>query len=172
MQLTDIEQLTRKFSTAREELEDVLRGIAEQKADIDRAWEKRVAKLVKLAHARRAALQTAIADAPELFVTPRTYIFREIEVGLEKGSGRIVVPDETKSIELVKSKLTNLKKMLIHQKETLVKKALRKLKAAQLALIGCRLEGTEDQVVIRPIGDAGDQVEALLAAAAVEQEKN
>ncbi len=109
------------------------------------------------------ALRTAIKSSPDLFVKPRTVAVDGVKVGLRKQVGALAVSDEARAIELLRKRLPALADTLIATRETLDRKALRKLPAADLARIGVTIGDPTDEVVIAAAeSDVDKLVDALL----------
>lgn len=121
---------------------------------------------IESATAAWKALELGIQLHPELFVKPRTVAAHGITFGLEKGKGSITFAyDDEKTCDLIRRKLPDLAKTLIAKKEAPVKKAVQRLDAAQLKLIGATVGSAGDQVVIRPApSDVDKLVKALVKA--------
>ena len=118
------------------------------------------------------ALELGIQLHPELFVRPRTVAAHDITFGLEKGKGAInFAYSDEKTCDLIRKKLPALAKTLIAKKEAPVKKAVQRLDAAQLKLIGASICSAGDAVVIRPAtSDVDKLVKALVKAELAEGE--
>jgi hypothetical protein len=164
--LTDIEQLTRKYADAREELSDLLRAMNEKLEQVKRATLPRILELVNRTAEREANLRAALKGAPDLFTRPRTCIFHGVKVGYQKGKGVLDIPDVDRTVEKIKTLLENPANFL-RIVETPDKQALAQLPLADLRKLGCTLTETGDQVVIKPVdGEVDKIVNALLREAA------
>lgn len=121
---------------------------------------------IETATAAWKALELGIQLHPELFVKPRTVAAHGITFGLEKGKGAITFAySDEKTCDLIRKKLPDLAKTLIATKEAPVKKAVQRLDAAQLKLIGASIDSAGDAVVIRPApSDVDKLVKALVKA--------
>ena len=167
MTLTDLEQLTRKYADAREELGDLIRAMNDKIEQVKRANLPRIKELVARAAEREGHLRAAIEGAPDLFTRPRTVIFHGIKVGWQKGKGILEIPDPDRTVELIKKHFPGLADVYIRVKETPDKEGLMNLSAADLKKLGCTVTQTGDQVVIRAVnGEVDKIVNALLKEAA------
>ena len=155
--------LARRYARARDALEETGEEIRQlqRKAVRDRlrGLRSRVAETA----AAHDALKAAIKAMPSLFVKPRTVAVDGVKFGFRKQAGALDVGDEAKSIELLRRKLPGLADTVIVTRETLDKKALRKLPAADLARIGVTIGNPVDDVVIATAeSDIDKLVDALL----------
>lgn len=117
-------------------------------------------------------LERTIEANPHLFVKPRKVSLHGIQFGLEKGKGKVMIPNPERTIKLIKAKLPALADLLIAKKETPVKKAIEKLTATELKSIGCELGSTDDAVVIRPDDGAVDNLVKALIKASIDDEQD
>ncbi len=137
-------------------LEDALRQV---KNDYLRQLRKDVARAAE----KRDALHRAISAAPHLFEKPRTLVINGIKVGYRKGTGGISCEDEAKTIALIRKHFAEEQAdLLIKKTEKPIAKALADLDVATLKKIGCTVESTGDEVVIKPTNDVDKIVTALL----------
>ncbi|MDP3612591.1 MAG: hypothetical protein Q8R98_12115, partial [Rubrivivax sp.] len=89
-----------------------------------------------------------------------------IRVGFEKGKGAISFEDADQVVKLVKKKLPELLDQLVKTEEKPLKGGLKQLTVAQLKSVGCTVEETGDQVVVRAVdSDVDKLVKALLKGA-------
>lgn len=110
----------------------------------------------------KAALVKAVDSARALFAEPRTRVFAGITVGLRKGGGSVEWDDDAQVVALIRKHLSKAQaETLIHTEERPIVEALKELDVATLARIGCEVESTGDQVVVRA---AKSPVEKLVAA--------
>ena len=159
--MNDIVALARNYAKARDALEETGEEIRQlqRKAVRDRlrGLRSRVAETA----AAHDALFTAIKGRPDLFVKPRTVAVDGVKFGFRKQAGALDVGDEAKAIEMLRKKLPGLADTLIVTRESLEKKQLRKLPAADLARIGVTIGNPVDDVVIAV---AESDVDKLVAA--------
>lgn len=165
--------------TTMEDLTDRAKALADARADLGRMVQALNAGLEALkANAMpeiRAAIDTAgaawshleagIKANPGLFIRPRTVAAHGITFGVEKGKGKLEMPDDKRTVALIKKHLPDEAAVLIKTTEKPVKKALGNLPAATLRRIGCELQDAGDAVVIRPApSDVDKLVKALVTA--------
>jgi len=104
------------------------------------------------AKAAQDALNRAIATEPKLFTKPRTFTLHGIKVGFQKGKGKLTWDDAQNVVARIDAVIDpdhKTREQLIETTETPRKEALMLLDAATLKKLGCKIEGTEDQVVIK-----------------------
>jgi len=110
-----------------------------------------------------AELQALIEQAKEHFVRPRTIIFHGIKVGFKKQKGKIEIPDEEKTIKLIRKHFPDQSDLLITTKEMVSKDALANVSVADLKRIACNVVADGDAVVASPVdGEVDKIVNALL----------
>ena len=99
------------------------------------------------------------------FSKPRTRALAGCKVGWRKKPGQLLIPDEARTIELIRGKLPAGKQaVLLCTTTKIVKPALRKLGAAELASVGASIVAVDDEAVIAVPKDRLDAlVDALLA---------
>ncbi len=159
--LKDIETLTREYAN----------NYLSLAADIEtleaaiRAVKKKALPGIKRAAERAAVakekLKAAIEAAPQLFEKPRTRLFHCVKVGLQKGKGETQIPNEEKTIDLIRKHFPDQAEILIKTEETVVKKALANLAAADLKKIGVNVIEAGDQVVVKV---ADSEIEKMVDA--------
>lgn len=113
----------------------------------------------------RDTMHDAVSSAPELFARPRTRKVHGIEYGWRTGKPSIQIPDEAKTIGLIRKLLPEGQQvLLIRTKETVEKRAVLDLTAADLRRLAILQTPAEDTVVCRPIDDDTDRLVAALLA--------
>ena len=159
--MDEIVALARNYAKARDALEATGEEIRQlqRKAVRDRlrGLRTRVAETA----AAHDALKTAIAARPGLFVKPRTVAVEGVKFGYRKQTGAVDIGDEAQAIKRLRSKMPAKADALINVKESLDKKGLRKLAAADLARIGVSIGDPVDEVVI---ATAEIDIDKLVAA--------
>ena len=161
--MEEIVTLARAFAAAREATEALADDIrAMQRKALSgrlRALRSRIAEQA----AAEEALCTAIRSQPDLFVRPRTVAVDGIKFGLRKQLGSVVLGDEAQAIRRLRAHFPDWAGALILVRETLDRKALRRLPAAELAQIGVTIEKATDEVAISAApSDLDRYVAALL----------
>jgi hypothetical protein len=168
--MKEIENRALAFSESRTKLAEY---VAELQAGIEALKRDHLPRVRRALH-RAAQLQAELIDqvgeSKDLFVKPRTVILHGIRLGLEKGKGAIDFEDAEKVCELIEKKLPDLADTLIKTDKKPIKTALKNLSVKELKAIGCTVEETGDQVVVRAVDrDVDKLVTALLKGAAEEQ---
>ena len=127
---------------------------------------KRLAGVVAGSEAKLGGL---IEDAPHLFVKPRTLTLHGVKVGFTRSPGKVTWTDAEQVMRLIRQKFPAKVEELIRTNPEPNKDALRNLPLADLARIGCRIDGAGDVVVLtRTAGDVeklvGNLIKKLVAA--------
>lgn len=123
---------------------------------------------IDAATAAWAELEAGIQSNPGLFVRPRTVAAHGITFGIQKSKGVIKVPDEDKTVALIRKHMPERADVLIARKDVPVKKALEQLPAAELKRLGVQVTEGQDTVVIRPAPSDVDKLVKALVKAEVE----
>lgn len=111
----------------------------------------------------RAAIFSLVDTNRPLFEKPRTRIFSDIKVGLQKQKGDTVIQDEDKTLELIERHFPDRLDDLAPAKRKISKTALANLTAAELKKIGVEITADTDAVLIKPQdSDVEKAVAALL----------
>lgn len=121
---------------------------------------------------RHDALAAAVEQAPELFSRPRTRTTAGIRYGYLAGKPKIDIPDEAKTIALIRKHLPEGQQvLLIRTKESVHKPAILDLTLQDQRRLGIRQIPGEDSVVVKPVSDDTDRlVQALLDDAAHQED--
>ena len=169
--LPEIERRAKLYADARAALAAV---VADLNAGMD-ALKRQALPEIKRAVARAAehydTLQDLIQSAPELFARPRTVTLHGVRVGYAKGKGGIAWDDPDAVVAAIQKHLPEQAEALIRWTGKPLKEALNQLDVADLKRIGCRVVGTGDQIVIRPVDSEVDKlVDALLKDATETEE--
>ena len=164
--MTEIERLTSLYAAAYQDLSEEAGALVEKIEQIKRQHLAEIKKAVARSAERKAALKAAIEAALELFERPRTVVIAGIKVGWQKGKGKLVLDDPDAVVERIDRLLPEQAETLISTYRVPNKTGLVALDAGALKRLGCRIEGTGDEVVIRPVdGEVEKVVEALLKGA-------
>lgn len=170
--LTTIESLTKAFADARQTLAARVRQVEAEVQAVQARHLPALREAVDTAANTRARLETAIEEAPHLFVKPRTVQWHGVKVGFEKGKGAITWDDPDQVIRLIRKHLPEQAETLIKVDEKPVKKALGQLTTAELKKIGCTVVESGDRVVVRATDSEIDKVvDQLLRAADASQDE-
>jgi hypothetical protein len=157
--LTTIDFRAKQLADARAILGNRVKNL---QAEIDRLRKRHLSGIIDAAGSvgqYQSALRQEIEQHPELFEKPRTITLHGIKVGFQKGKGKIVYLDAAKVCELIRTKLPHEADSLIKVTETPIKEALLNLDIATLKKLGCTVEDTGDQVVIK---DAAGEIDKLV----------
>lgn len=149
MDMITIEKLTREFRSQRDVLSARIQALEEAKRKLVRQALPAVRGAVHRAQSAEADLRAALEAAPELFDKPRTQVMHGVRVGYTKGKGRLVIADESKTLDLIGRHFPEHAEVLIRERRTVVKEALGQLTASELKRVGVHIEQADDQVVIR-----------------------
>lgn len=112
----------------------------------------------------RAQLHHLIDSNRPLFDKPRTRIFSDIKVGLQKQKGKTVIADPDRTVALIEKHFPDRLEELAPSKRTLAREALANLTAAELKKIAVEITADTDAIIIKPQdSDVEKAVAALLA---------
>lgn len=166
-QMEHIEQLTRDYAEKRETLSVTVQEVQDRIDRVTREATPQIKAEVRRVAEAHDALQRAIAEHPELWDGKRrTVVIAGVRVGMQKGKGKIVWDDPDQVVRLIRRHFPEQAETLVRTKEEPVRKALGNLTVAELRKIGCEVEDTDDQVLIKPTDSTVDKlVQALLADA-------
>jgi len=147
--LADIEKGSKNLAASRDALADLLQSLDAEISKIKAKYMWRIKKAVASMVEHKAILKAAVEVSPELFNQPRTIIMNGVEVGFNKGKGKISWTNEAHVIKKIHELFPDQAAVLIKKTEKPVKKAIARLQAADLKKIGITVSGTDDAVVIR-----------------------
>jgi len=117
-----------------------------------------------------AVLKAAIAQAPQLFVRPRSMVLHGIKLGYAKGKGKITWDDDDQVVRLIRRHFPEQFDVLCKTTDTPVKDALANLTAAELKRLGITVEDTGDVVFCKDATAGVDKlVKALLKGVAEDE---
>lgn len=160
--LAEIEILTKDYSESYSKLSDKVRDLNDA---IDAAKRKHMHYIKSFAEdalEKKSKLSNAIDESKDLFEKPKSIVIYGMKVGLQKGKGKITVPDEEKTILLIKKNLPDQADILIKSEEKLLKPALNNLTAGDLKKVGLNLVESTDEVLIKPTGSDIDKIVTAL----------
>jgi hypothetical protein len=168
--IADLETLTKKLSEARDELSKTVLALQLKIHEIQNDALPTIKRSVNKAAAHQAALSAAIDTSRDLFIRPRTYVLNGIKFGLQKSKGGINWEDDARVVSLIKKHFPRSQAdLLIKTTEKPIASALADLAVADLKRIGCTVEDTQDQIVIKPVDDTVDKIVNALLADAIAQ---
>jgi hypothetical protein len=161
--LGEIELLTKDYSDSYSKLSDKVQELNDEIEASKRRHMRYIKTFAEEALERKSKLSNAIEESKDLFTQPKSIVIHGMKVGLQKGKGKITIPDEEKTILLIKKVLPEQADILIKTEEKLVKPALNNLTAGDLKKVGLNLVESTDEVMIKPTGSDIDKiVNALL----------
>lgn len=161
--LAELEKLTASFAHDREQVCALVASLKDEQDAILKRYLPRLRKAVAATQTSRSLLVTAVANHPELFDKPKTQVFHGIKIGLRKGTGGIDWDEDAKVCELIRKHFPKSQAdLLIKTTEKPIAKAIADLDVADLKRIGCRVESTGDEVVVKPTDGEVDKVVAAL----------
>lgn len=167
--ITEIEQITRHFAIARDELVERAVALQDELEAVKRKHLKQLKFASDATAAAQAALHNAIDGNRELFAKPRSVIFHGIKVGLQKSKDAVEYPHLTQLVSLMKLHGPDTVERLCKVKYKPLQAALQALDDADLKRIGCTRKPGTDSVLIKP-ADAGiDKLIASFLNAAAEE---
>jgi hypothetical protein len=116
------------------------------------------------------ALLAAVTATPDLFRRPRTRTVHGVKYGWQAGKASIAIPDEAKTLALIKQKLPPEQQvLLIRVKESVERRAVLDLTAQDLRRLAItQVPGQDAPLVSLPKDDIDKLVDTLLAASAGE----
>jgi hypothetical protein len=120
----------------------------------------------------QAALLAEVEAHPELFGAPRrSRQVQGIRYGWRAGKDRIEIPDEGKTIALIRKHLPEAQQVLLIQvKESVYKPSVKDLTAADLRRLGIRQVRSPDAPFVTPANDEADRLVLALLDETVAQE--
>jgi hypothetical protein len=169
--LNDIDRRARLYADARNTLSGIVTELTAALESIKRQAMPDLKCAVARAAEHHDALQALIAEAPELFVKPKTLTLHGIRLGYQKGRGGIAWDDADAVVAAIQRCLPERAEALIRWTAKPLKEAINQLDVADLERIGCRVTDTGEQIVIRPVdGEVDKLVDALLKEATETEE--
>jgi len=160
----DIDKAAFDYSAAHDVLAGIMTTIDDAVTMIKREHMSQLRRAVEKAAAKKAALRDLVDESREQFERPKTRILHGVQVGLQKGKGKLVIADEDVTVKLIKKHFADQVDILLRIVERPNKNALNSLDAKELKKIGATLEDAGDQIIIKPTDSEIDKlVDALLA---------
>ena len=169
--LNDIESRAKRYAEARESLSVIVSDLNAGIEALKRKAMPEIRRAIGRASTHYDQLRTLIADAPELFVKPKSMTINGIKLGYQKGKGKIEWEDPDQVVRLIKKHFPEQADVLITTTEKPVKDALNGLTAAELKKLGISVVEGGEAIFIKPTDSAVDKlVDALLKEATEEVE--
>ena len=159
-----ITALAKKYAAARTATNEVRRDLAKRIRDAIRSRERALRNRIAEEDVAHDELEAAIEAAPESFVKPRTRAVDGVKFGLRKKPGRISFADEAKVIAAIRKKFPDRAEALIRTKESVDKEALKKMPAAELAMLGVTIADPIDEAVISVAESDADRLADAIKA--------
>ena len=144
----EIADLARALARAHDRLRETIEPVREEQRRIVRRRSRAIRNRAAELAAAREALHAAIEQSPELFDRPRTRAQDGVRYGLRKRPGRLG-GDADAIMARVRAKMPERSGELLQTRTTLVKAALMRLTAAELASLGASIVDAEDAVTIK-----------------------
>lgn len=168
--LATVELAAKQFAADRSELAAAVQTLETQLQFLKSAAMAGIKRRVEKAAESKVALANLVDANRQLFTSPRTIVFHGIKVGLRKGAGGIDWDDDAKVVARIEKLFPKSQaELLIKTTKKPIAKALEDLDVSDLKKLGCTIEDTTDQVVIKPVdGDVEKLVTALLKDAVEE----
>lgn len=160
--LGEIEKLIKEYSDSYSKLFDKVRNMQDEIEQVKRKHLRFVKQFADEALERKSRLAAAVEQSPEIFVKPKTFVIHGMRVGFQKGKGKITIPDEEKTILLIRKHLPEQAEVLVKTEEHLIKDALNNLNAADLKKVGLNLVESTDKVLIKPVDSDIDKIVTAL----------
>ena len=161
--MTEIEALAKVYADKCQELTTLVNELEAARAALMTQHGPRLRNLLAVKAGIEQQLRQDVDKARQLFSKPRTVVLHGIQVGLEKGKGKVTFSNPEKVVELIDKKLPELAGQLVITERKPSKTALAKLTVQQLKLLGATVEAAGDRVVVRAVGtDVDKLVLALL----------
>lgn len=161
--LNDIELRAKRYADARASLAAIVSDLTAGIEALKRQALPEIKRAVARASEHYDALHGLVESTPELFARPRTVTLHGVRVGYAKGKGGIAWDDPDAVVAAIQKHLPEQAEALIRWTGKPLKEAINQLDVATLKKIGCRVVGTGDQIVIKPVdGEVDKLVDALL----------
>ena len=160
-----MQRLATAYGQALDALANAVLRIEAQRRKAVRTQLAPLQKLHKRAARCRRKLLSAVSEAPELFVSPRTHNIAGVAYGWRRQAAKAVPGADT--IALIKEHLPDKASTLIRQREELVLPALKDLSSEELALVkAVRHDAVDVELVKAERSDLESQVAQMLSQAA------
>lgn len=152
--LTEIEELAKALSVARDTLTDRVGSLHEELTTIRNRKLPGIKAAVAATKEAESKLEQAILASPDLFQEPRTIVVHGLRVGFAKGRGKIEWADEATVIAKIEKLFAEEQvKLLVKVEKSVRKKALGALSTDELKRIGCTIRAAGDYVYIEGVAD-------------------
>lgn len=164
MSMTEIEQKTRDYASARDLLNERMRILNDELQACKRRKLNGIISAARSAGEARSKLQAAIEEHPTLFVKPKSITIQGVKVGFQKKKDTLDIADAEKTIKLIKSKMADMADILIITKEKPDIGALLGLGLHDLKRLGVKyVTGTDEAYIKHTDTEIDKLVDAMLA---------
>lgn len=166
MSIEELEPLAKQLDKLRQDLQARLQTCGDELRVVARRHDEKIRRALELVAQARTELLERVAEAPELFVRPRSFVTNGVRFGFQKEKGSLVWDDTARVIERAEEFLSQEQyDFVVQQQLSLVKPALQQLSAQELRKIGVRLEGAGDVAYVKFVGSNLERwAEGMLAA--------
>ena len=169
--LNEIEARAKRYAEAREVLAVIVGELHASIEKLKRSSMSDIKRAVARVAEQHDKLKEMIGEAPTLFAKPRTLTLHGIRCGYAKGKGGITYDDADAVVAAIQKHLPEQEEALIRWTGKPLKEALNQLDVSDLKRIGCRVVGTGDQIVIKPVDSEVDKLlDALIKDAVATEE--
>lgn len=155
----NIEAQARAADVARADLRAVTEELQAQLDAIRQGALDMMRAAIKDFRNQSSVLATLVESNPAMFEKPKSRTLHGWHIGFRKKPGRICVPDEAQTLDLIRTHLPELAQVLIVQHEAVAKAPLNQLTPDQLKLIAVEVVDDSEQAFCKSVGD---DVETLL----------
>lgn len=168
--ITTIEQSCKAYADKRDTLSSIVTLLNAQLEALKRAALPDIKRAVARAAEKQSKLSAQVDAARHLFVKPRTIICHGIKVGLRKGSGGINWEDDDTVVARIEKLFPGAQAdLLIKTTKKPIASALEDLDIADLKKLGCTIESTSDEIVIKAVDSHVDKLVTALLKDAIEE---
>jgi hypothetical protein len=163
--LPNFDGLAQLYASAVAQRRGLTEALRERVLDLYREFAPELRTALHSENAMREELVAAVEQHPNAFERPRTRQAHGVKFGWQKGKDKIEVPDEPKTIRLIRERLPEEQaELLIKIKETVHKPGLLDLTARDLKRLAVRQIPGEDSPLVKAIEDGVDKLVGALQA--------
>ena len=163
MDMQQIEQQTKHYATARQDLRDRVLALEDAVNKLKKKELPGIKRAVEDAAHCQEKLRSMIADSPDLFKRPRSIIIYGIKVGFQKAKGTLSWADDSAVVKAIKRLFPDGWDGYVKVTEKPLKEPLATLPANDLKKLGITVSQDTDEVLIKSTeNDIDKLVTALL----------
>lgn len=160
--LTELATLTAEYDSSCQMLEELVAALESDLSEVKARHLAALKRQATLVARREAGIRNLVAASPGLFEKPRTMTLNGVRVGFSVSQGKVEWDDEETVVAAIRRFLKDDVSVLLQEKASPRKDALRALPASDLARIGCRIVDSGDQVLVkRQSGDVEKLIDKL-----------